>query len=258
MSRRPGLDYRSGRRGIGGSLGGSLGDFLATSISGCVLWLRADLGITKDGSDRVSAWADQSGTGDANKNVTQGVAGNQPLWNASDANLGGRPSLTFARARKDQLDSGVLAVAIPTGCTWFLVTYNASYDTNNNSWISPLASGIGGQICYINSGGPGAVGAYAGAVLAGGSMGAAPRAIVSAHVFSTTVGKVFGNARTALASGSTGAQTQPSFQVGEINAGSEPQGSVAEVIAYNRVLSQGEVETVLTALGNRYAIAIGA
>lgn len=32
-------------------------------LSGCVLWLRADMGITKDGSDRVSVWADQSGNG---------------------------------------------------------------------------------------------------------------------------------------------------------------------------------------------------
>ncbi len=34
--------------------------FLPTNIAGCVLWLRSDLGITKDESNRVSNWADQS------------------------------------------------------------------------------------------------------------------------------------------------------------------------------------------------------
>jgi hypothetical protein len=35
-------------------------------------------------------------------------------------------------------------------------------------------------------------------------------------------------------------------------------GQIAEVIGCNRALTQAEVETVLTHLGTRYAIAIGA
>lgn len=69
--------------------GPAYGGFIPTHLPGCVLWLRADLGITKDGSDRVSAWADQSGLG---HDVTQGVGSEQPLWEATAFN--GYPCVT--------------------------------------------------------------------------------------------------------------------------------------------------------------------
>lgn len=62
---------------------GGAGGFIPTNLSGCVLWLRADLGITLNGSD-VSAWADQSGQG---RDVSQGTAANQPAYNATGGPL---------------------------------------------------------------------------------------------------------------------------------------------------------------------------
>jgi len=59
-------------------------------IAGCVLWLRSDLGVTKDGSNLVSAWADQS-TG--NSTVTQATADQKPVWTASQLN--GHAGLVF-------------------------------------------------------------------------------------------------------------------------------------------------------------------
>ena len=43
-------------------------------LSGLVIWLRADTGITKDGADKVSQWDDISGSAN---HATQGTAGNQ-------------------------------------------------------------------------------------------------------------------------------------------------------------------------------------
>jgi len=43
-------------------------------------YVRADLGVTKDGSDRVSAWADQHTSA---KDYTQGTGANQPLYLAT-------------------------------------------------------------------------------------------------------------------------------------------------------------------------------
>jgi probable HAF family extracellular repeat protein len=54
------------------------------------LWLKADAGITKDGSNRVSSWADQSG---ANNTATQATGSNQPLWVNNSVN--GKPVLRF-------------------------------------------------------------------------------------------------------------------------------------------------------------------
>ncbi len=73
---------------------GAIAPFLPTDIAGAVLWLRADMGVTLNGTD-VSAWADQSGNGN---NVAQGTASAQPLYDAENADLNNRPSITYANA----------------------------------------------------------------------------------------------------------------------------------------------------------------
>lgn len=71
--------------GVGDGLGNGvspafLPNFKPTNISGCVLWLRADLGKTLNGST-VSQWNDQSSSGN---NASQGTAANQPTDQPSD------------------------------------------------------------------------------------------------------------------------------------------------------------------------------
>src|ERR1051326_2457743 len=61
------------------------------STNGLRLWLRADAGITLNGST-VSAWADQSGHG---YNATQSTAGFQPTYQASVAAFNNKPTLLF-------------------------------------------------------------------------------------------------------------------------------------------------------------------
>lgn len=64
--------------------------FSPTDIPGCVLWLRSDLGITKDGSNIVSSWADQSGNGN---DFTIPGTNTGPLW--LENQLNGYASLSF-------------------------------------------------------------------------------------------------------------------------------------------------------------------
>ena len=74
-------------------LTGDIGEsFVPTKLGNAVLWLRADKGITVS-SGAVTAWADQSAGGHG---AVVG-AGNlvAPTYHASDANFGGRPSLSF-------------------------------------------------------------------------------------------------------------------------------------------------------------------
>jgi len=54
------------------------------------LWLKADAGITKDGSNYVSQWDDMSGNGN---HAVQSTGGSQPLW--VDNQLNGKPVLRF-------------------------------------------------------------------------------------------------------------------------------------------------------------------
>lgn len=62
--------------------------FVPTDIANLALWVRADLGVTKDGSDLVATWADQSGNG---RDLTE--ATNKPLWVASL--ISGQPAIRF-------------------------------------------------------------------------------------------------------------------------------------------------------------------
>ena len=83
-----------------------------TDISNLVLWLDAGQGITKDGSDRISAWADQ---GTNSNDFSQGTGGNQPLFVASVLNS--LPVVRFDKVRSDDMDTGGTPSVWATGAT---------------------------------------------------------------------------------------------------------------------------------------------
>jgi hypothetical protein len=58
--------------------------------NGMQIWLKADAGVTKDGSNLVSQWADQSGGG---RHASQSTSGSKPLWVNNVIN--GKPLLRF-------------------------------------------------------------------------------------------------------------------------------------------------------------------
>lgn len=63
--------------------------FLPNQLPGCVLWLRADQGLTLNNTN-VSQWNDLSGQG---QNFSQGTTADQPLWTPNGFN--GLPGVTF-------------------------------------------------------------------------------------------------------------------------------------------------------------------
>ena len=74
-------------------------------ITGCVLWLRSDLGIILNGST-VSTWADQSGNG---LDVSQSTDTRQPSWVSNQPN--GYPALTIGNGQPVQ--SGLYRSSVP-------------------------------------------------------------------------------------------------------------------------------------------------
>lgn len=59
-------------------------------VPGPLMWYDAAIGVTKDGSDKVSAWADKSGS---NLTLTQSNTTYQPTYVASS--IGGLPAIRF-------------------------------------------------------------------------------------------------------------------------------------------------------------------
>ena len=66
------------------------GGFNPNSIPGLGFWLESDYGITKDGSNAVSEWADRSTNGYA---LSQATGANQPIWTANE--YGNMPGIIF-------------------------------------------------------------------------------------------------------------------------------------------------------------------
>ena len=111
MSRRGQGGGRSSRR-LPGSV---LPAFVPTKIAGLSLWLRADLGITVTGSG-VSTWADQSGGG---RNVTQGTDAKRPPW-ANNTGPNNTAGLTFSGTQFLQ-NAGSNMGTGSQNWTWFVV-----------------------------------------------------------------------------------------------------------------------------------------
>lgn len=250
----------SGGLGLGLGLGigrNALLEWQPTAFAGAVLWRRADLGYTL-ASGRVSAWNDLLG-GDANKHALQASPARQPLWNAVDATLNGKSSITFATARADRLVSGTWATPCPNPSTWFAFGYLTSRPPAGFSFVLDGIGAANRQALGTNNAGNNML-AYAGTVLAGGTL--ASGAFAMCGVMSAT-GKLYLNARTAVASGTTSTQTLLGMCHGTDAVDTGPgtyafNGALAEVFGYNRVLSQAEVEIALVARGLRYAIPIAA
>lgn len=85
-----------------------LGAWSPTDLSGCVLWLRSDLGITKNENNRVSDWADQSGNGlNFHRDPPENL---QYLWIASDPSYNNKPVVSNDGPAHLSLSTGQLAV----------------------------------------------------------------------------------------------------------------------------------------------------
>ena len=240
-SRRPGLDYRTSRRGVG-----ALNGWRPTQLSGCVLWLRADMGITKDGSDRVSAWADQSGNGN---NLAQGTGANQPLFVAADSNFQNQPTVRL-NGTSNRLDNAALNLAQP-----FTVVACARSGTTAAAY-RPLfdnISGTGDRYLMRRESVPADnFTCYAGAHLY--------NADTWPQQTKRRVAGVFNGASSTNRLNDTASTGNPGAGAGaggvRLGGDSTPTffwlGEVAEVAVYTRALSTAELNTIFAYFSGRY------
>ncbi len=118
-------------------------------------WYRADLGVTAS-SNLVTAWADQSGAADANRDQVA-AGGLRPLRTVSDGSFGGKPSIGDNGTTQYLLSGGawsasptpplsVLVVGISTGTS---VSFMADATSGDMLWAD--ASGF--ETLYSTGGG---------------------------------------------------------------------------------------------------------
>ena len=235
--------------------------WLPPKAPGCLLWLRADLGITlAAGSSNVSAWADQSGS---NNNASQGTGANQPTYVANAMN--NLPALKGDGANYYLVTSAftigaaatMVAVVQPSAAPQGAYVRLLDQGISNAYYLGVNSTGAKYKLIVNNTTTPYGV-AEGGTV----SVPVAPangNAIITATYASPT-GSLYVNG-TVVASDSFTAPTPTSLQLYIMqcyaNAFSEFwNGYLAEVIVYNRALSAGELTQMHRYLGARYAIGV--
>lgn len=118
-----------------------IGNFVPTSLSGCILWLDAnDLStITKDGSNLVSQWNDKSTAGN---NAVQATGAKQPLWTTNTLN--GKAIVDFQN--KTMTFGGVQFLNSTRGHSIIFVQKITAFKTGNNFFCSN--TNLAGKPCF--------------------------------------------------------------------------------------------------------------
>ena len=220
------------------------------------LWLKADKGVTYDGSNNVSAWEDQS----TNENDASASIGQQPVYVANSLN--GKPILRFnGTGKKMSLTNNIGG----TEYTFFIVAKNND-NINGSMFLWTTDNSYGRYIGVI------AAPSYNASarnkfVLSendiGSGMGtlAWSSKLVNNNFFIGTAIQNGGGKAYANGSGSGSVNSIGSFSanntfnlIGGYEFGYELDGDVAEIIAYNRVLSFEERQQIEAYLNQKYNI----
>ena len=252
--------------GIGGlaiSKPGSASPFVPSQIGGLTIWLKADAGITKDGSDRVSNWNDQSGN---NNHFTQATGTAKPLYTASAKN--GLPAIVFD-GTSDYMASaaftlGAFSLFSVVSRKWQTATYAGLFRHNLTAttgqgffttssvvygWNSAefVVSGNGFQ----DTQSPRAIGPYGSLTndtyhLISTGCGASNTFL---RLNKTSVARTTTNASITAVSATAAIGTDAAL----LNA-DWWDGGIAELLIYNSVLSAGDIAKVETYLSSKWAI----
>ncbi len=251
------------RAGDGGPLAANL-----------ALWLRADLGVTPNGA-KVSAWADQSGSG---RDVSNGTTATQPELPTTDSAFGGQLSMRFlnnspadpqAVGGSEVLTSTAPVTALPAPFTAYFVYRGGDPTVAGGLFLfeSGTAAGNDHQNLRINGGASTWSISYAtnlnGAAVAGLPIDAIPNATVaSAHLLIAVLSG--GSSALYLDHYSTAAVTGtlPNATMDDLNLGatrlgqSGLNGAIAEVIVYNGVHQAADRQTIAAYVSSRYGLSI--
>lgn len=208
-----------------------------------VLQLRADLGITLNGSN-VSAWADQSGQG---HNVTQGTASLQPLFIPNAKN--GQPGVRcdgvddFLKASAFTLNQVETALVVYKYLTINISgTHDIAFDGNGNGFMAFAVNSTPQTVISAGTG-------VAWASLSGNGVYAYATCTFNGASSELRVGGV------SRATGNAGAANAGGFTFGALADGSRSANvEVTEIILYNRALAAAEIVRAEAYLKARYAL----
>lgn len=237
--------------------------FNPTSLASCVWWLRADLGITLDGSSLVQTWADQSGIGDANRNASQATAGNRVAYSSSDASYNNKATVgSFNIAPVSKLTTGVWSA---TYSTFTLGCVGHGPVSASNRYFAYSSSGAYAAIVSnsLEKAGVFSSGATVN-LLEAGTSGATPKCVTIAEFNGASSNLFVDSTVTPTTSGTLAADqlgnAVPGTSVGGRSLAGTSDGpeKIAEVFAFNAILSAGDKVKLRKYLNGRYGKSMAA
>jgi hypothetical protein len=235
------------------------------------LWLRADFGLTLNGSapQTVSQWTDLSGTGYA---VSQSTQANQPIYNPNGGGPTGLPSLSFEGGKllentttdllasesghpRTVLVAGVNNVS--TGGT--PVCFRRS--TSGSTTICVVQYYAQASTTFVYSDG---VNGANNATVPGTTIPSGVPLVLDWELSASAGGVAFalnGVQQTVSQSSGNGMSAETStaqgFTVGTRDDVSQPwPGDINEIIVYNRILTKNELIANRRYLGSRYGVTV--
>lgn len=216
--------------------------------TGLLVWLKADAGVTADGSNNVSAWADQTG----NYTVAQGTSGNQPTLVSSDIN--GKPALRFSGSQSLS-QSTLLGAGVNQDMT-IIAVENTTNPASSEDSIYLGSGGASRGIGYYNSD------QYADFSSPATETGAAAPATGAFVTEAVTLDSTLQHAvfsRNGIVTGASKmyslASVTAGLFVGNRADGTTPwQGDIAELLVFDHQLTASEMDQVGGYLGDKYGI----
>lgn len=231
------------------------------SVTDTAFWVSADAGVTKDGSDLVSAWADQTPSSTESATNSDSTT-TRPLWVSSGLN--GMPVLRFDGG--DRLVNDRVSSIGGSAVTAFIVA-NRIAATSNTSTATFFSDGQANDfdnagsfvLAYEGFSGGTALQTFRGSGKSTATHPGNSSPYVFATVFDGANNTAYLNGTASTVVGSTG-----TFDIDNIAIGQRWQsssyiygynGDVAELIIYDRALSGSERNAVGYYLQEKYGLA---
>lgn len=207
-------------------------DFIPPHISGCVLWVKAEIGLTVSGGT-ISRWADQSGL---SHDLLQAIQANQPTYNTTGGPLN-RPYISAVAASNQFMQTAPFTLNQPEH-----VFLTGKFTTATVA--GTLIDGNTGNHMRVFRNGATTVTGYAGVQLVG-----AVTTPQNWHVYDTQFNGASSGITidgTSATTGNAGANNGGGVTICDFGggAGDPADCGITDIIIYNRTLTSAEETAV--------------
>lgn len=210
---------------------------------GLQVWLRPGIGLTVGFDDDVASWLDQSGNG---HDATQGLAGSRPTYLREG--FGREPALRLEGSHCLSSDTG-----FPTGDYTKIVQFRLAAFTGGDQIYSSAEPATGAHMLSLG-GTPHLNVSHAGLLVSSSEQIELDEARVACATYDLAKdeGELFlDGVKTGTGSGA-GPNVSTSYQVGGYASLNHMDGTIGEILVYDRVLSPAEIASVSAYLTDRY------